>query len=80
MYILECLIINLRKLYLLKKNLKKEIFISGNFNILHPGHLRLLSFARNTGHKVVVGIFSDEVAGKLAYVKEIFRLESLKTN
>jgi glycerol-3-phosphate cytidylyltransferase-like family protein len=27
----------------------KTVFVSGNFNILHPRHLRLLRFARELG-------------------------------
>ncbi|MFZ5375338.1 MAG: PfkB family carbohydrate kinase [Campylobacterota bacterium] len=32
------------------------VFINGNFNILHPGHLRLLKFAKSNGAFLVVGI------------------------
>jgi rfaE bifunctional protein kinase chain/domain len=56
---------------------KKKIFISGNFNILHPGHLRLFRFAKKLGNKLFVGIFSDKVAGVDAYIKENLRYEAL---
>lgn len=33
------------------------VFVSGIFNILHPGHLRLLRFASECGDFLVVGVF-----------------------
>ncbi len=49
----------------LKKSLKDKtiVFISGNFNIVHPGHLRLINFARSCGDVLVVGLSTDECAG-----------------
>ena len=41
---------------------KKVVFVSGNFNIIHPGHIRLLSFARSCGDVLLVGLFSDGLA------------------
>jgi rfaE bifunctional protein kinase chain/domain len=32
------------------------VFVSGNFNIVHPGHLRLLKFAADCGDFLVVGV------------------------
>ena len=39
------------------------VFVSGNFNLLHPGHLRLLSFAADAGGLLVVGVNSDATPG-----------------
>ena len=39
------------------------VFVSGNFNILHPGHLRLLRFAAEAGGALVVGVNSDDTTG-----------------
>jgi rfaE bifunctional protein kinase chain/domain len=39
------------------------VFVSGNFNILHPGHLRLLSFAAEVGGPLVVGVNADDTVG-----------------
>jgi rfaE bifunctional protein kinase chain/domain len=39
------------------------VFVSGNFNILHPGHLRLLRFAAELGGTLVVGVNSDDTTG-----------------
>lgn len=57
-------------------NAKNLIFVSGNFNILHPGHLRLLRFARECGDFLVVGVLDAFSPG--AYIEENLRLESLQ--
>ena len=38
---------------------KKLVFTNGCFDILHRGHVSYLTFARNQGHALVVGINSD---------------------
>jgi rfaE bifunctional protein kinase chain/domain len=38
-------------------------FVSGNFNILHPGHLRLLRFAKGLADVLVVGLTPDTTSG-----------------
>ena len=58
----------------------KTTFVSGNFNILHPGHLRLLRFAKELGNHLVVAVHSDRIAGSAAHVPEVLRLESLLSN
>jgi rfaE bifunctional protein kinase chain/domain len=62
-----------------KKKQEKTTFVAGNFNILHPGHLRLLRFARELGYKLIVGVYSDLIAGNAALVKEHLRLDSIKS-
>lgn len=52
------------------------VFVSGNFNILHPGHLRLLSFAADVGGPLVVGINSDAQPG--VTMPQHVRLEGVK--
>ena len=54
--------------------------MSGTFNVLHPGHVRLLKFAKESGEKLVVGVLSDKVAGLSAHVPEEFRLEAVTMN
>ena len=49
------------------------VFVSGTFNVLHPGHLRLLKFAKDSGERLVVGVLSDRVAGVAAHVPQEFR-------
>jgi len=41
------------------------VFTNGCFDILHPGHIRLLRFAHGFGHPLVVGINSDESVRRL---------------
>lgn len=59
---------------------QKVVLVSGNFNILHPGHMRLLRFARECGEKLVVAVYSDRLAGKSAHLPEHLRLEGVKSN
>lgn len=55
---------------------RKIVFISGNFNVVHPGHLRLLNFAEDCGDILVVGVARDNTIGAL--VPEAMRLEGVK--
>ena len=55
---------------------KRVVFVSGNFNILHPGHLRLLRFAKECGDYLVVGVLDNQSAG--AMIDEKFRLEGIQ--
>jgi len=56
------------------------VMVTGIFNVLHPGHLRLFKFAKSRGQRLVVGVLSDDLAGHAAYVPESLRLEALNTN
>ena len=56
------------------------VLVYGNFNVIHPGHLRLLRFAKDCGNTLVVGVNSDEQAGKAALVSELDRLEGVLAN
>ena len=58
----------------------KVVLVSGNFNVLHPGHMRLLRFARECGTRLLVAVYSDRIAGKGAHVPEALRLEGLQSN
>ena len=59
---------------------KGIVFVSGKFNVLHPGHLRLLRFAKGAGKRLVVAIESDSLAGADAHVPELLRLEGIQSN
>ena len=39
--------------------MKKKIFVNGTFDILHPGHVALLTHARGLGDRLLVAIDSD---------------------
>lgn len=55
---------------------KRIVFVSGNFNVIHPGHLRLLNFAAECGDFLVVGVTGDDIPGAL--IPENLRLEGVK--
>ena len=55
------------------------VFVSGVFNIVHPGHLRLLKFAKEIGGRLIVGVDSDRVSGSAAHVPEKLRVEALQS-
>ena len=54
----------------------KKVFVSGDFNILHPGHLRLLKFAKESGEYLIVGVNCDSVSNK--GISQDIRLESIQ--
>jgi rfaE bifunctional protein kinase chain/domain len=57
-------------------NRKRIVFVSGNFNVIHPGHLRLLSFAAECGDFLVAGVAADNADGVV--VPEGLRLDGVK--
>lgn len=57
----------------------KTVLVSGAFNVLHPGHLRLLRFAKECGARLVVAVNSDRIAANSAHVPEQLRLEGLQS-
>ena len=38
----------------------KKIFVNGTFDLLHPGHLQLLNFAKSCGDYLIVAIDTDD--------------------
>ncbi len=64
---------------MVRENEMPTVFVSGIFNILHPGHIRLLRFARELGSRLVVAVTDDASAGSAASVPELLRLESVKS-
>ena len=59
--------------------MKKIAFVYGNFNIFHPGHLRLLKFAKESSDYLIVGVNSDKLANNSNLLEEDIRLESIKS-
>ncbi len=45
-----------KNLLALRNKGKRICFVSGNFNVLHTGHIRLLRFARELGDILIVGV------------------------
>lgn len=56
------------------------VFVSGHFNVLHPGHLRLFRFARESGDRLIVAVESDRIAGSASHVPQHLRLEGVSCN
>lgn len=54
---------------------RRIAFVSGNFNVVHPGHLRLLKFAADCGDFLVVGVNGGQAPGVV--VSEDLRLEGV---
>jgi rfaE bifunctional protein nucleotidyltransferase chain/domain len=65
----------------------KQIFVNGTFDILHPGHVQLLNYARGQGDDLIVAIDSDrrirDLKGKNRPINcehdRKFMLESLRS-
>ena len=65
----------------------KHIFVNGTFDVLHPGHVQLLNYAKSFGDTLTVGIDSDRrVAEKKGPSRPIyntkdrsFMLQNLKS-
>ena len=48
-----------------RKQGRKVVFTNGCFDLIHPGHVRLLETARAQGGILVVAVNSDESVGRL---------------
>ncbi len=53
-------------------------FISGHFNILHSGHLRLFKFAKNRSNRLIVGIYEKPLESRKEILPIKTRLDVLK--
>ena len=56
-------------------NHSRIVFVSGNFNIVHPGHLRLLRYAAECGDFLVIGVNTDGTEGVI--INEQLRLDGV---
>jgi len=43
-----------------KRNGRRVVFTNGCFDLLHPGHIKLLEAARSKGDALIVGLNSDD--------------------
>lgn len=55
------------------------VLVTGKFDILHPGHVRLLKFAKECGQKLIVAVFSDDSTNNSCQINEQARLELVKS-
>jgi len=58
----------------------KKVLVTGVFNVLHPGHVRLFRFASECGDHLVVAVQSDKTSTQPIYVNEQLRLEGVESN
>ena len=66
-----------------KNSSNKTVFISGKFEVLHPGHLRLFRFARELGDHLIVGVLSDKLAKEQTsqlIIPEDLRVEGVQSH
>ena len=59
-----------------ERGFKKMVFISGNFNVIHPGHQRVLRFAASCGDFLVVGVYCDKTG--MTILPEQYRWEGVR--
>jgi rfaE bifunctional protein kinase chain/domain len=57
---------------------RKTVFVFGDFDIVHPGHIRFLKFAAEQGDQLTVGIYDTEYSPN-AFVPNEERIEVLKS-
>ena len=56
---------HVKRIEKLSSKQEEIIFTNGVFDIIHTGHIELLTFAKSLGNKLVVGINSDAAVKKL---------------
>jgi len=54
------------------------VFVSGMFNVLHPGHFRFLKYASGLGNKLIVGVLSDRIVPEVT-IPQKERLQNLRS-
>ena len=55
----------------------KRVFVSGNFYLLHPGHLRFFNFAAELGDELIIAV--DPVLPSLDLPNVQDRIEAIKS-
>ncbi|TMN39607.1 ADP-heptose synthase [Pseudoalteromonas piscicida] len=61
------------------KKQHKTVLVIGNFDLLHPGHVRLLKFARECGDQLLVAVNKDCQMKIKSRVPEQHRLEMIQS-
>ena len=59
---------------------KIVVFVSGIFNVLHPGHLRLIDFAASQGDFLIIGVLNDDLSPSMSnsVIERISTMTELK--
>ena len=57
-----------------------KVFISGNFNVVHPGHIRLFKKARELGSTLVIGVISSSISPGAKLFPDSERLDAVSRN
>ena len=57
---------------------RKIVFTNGCFDLLHPGHIRYLSAARDLGDFLVIGLNSDDSVSRLKGPKRPIQKENVR--
>ena len=55
----------------------KKVLITGHFNVVHAGHLRLFKYAKNFAKNLIVAVENDKLAKNKAIINEKLRLEGV---
>lgn len=58
----------------------KKVFVNGTFDVLHPGHMSLLTYASNCGDELLVAIDSDERVKEKKGLKRPINNEDTRAN
>ena len=58
----------------------KHVLVIGVFNVLHPGHIRMLRFARECGDHLTVAVQSNKTSLQTIHVDEKLRLDGVLSN
>lgn len=56
----------------------KKVLITGHFNVVHAGHIRLFKYAKNFANNLIVAVENDKLAKNKAIIKEKLRLDGVK--
>jgi rfaE bifunctional protein kinase chain/domain len=60
-----------------KKRKYESALITGHFNILHPGHIRIFKFAKSIAKNLTIGVEPNEFNKESIFIDEKERLDSI---
>ena len=63
----------------MNNNSQRNILVIGNFDVLHPGHIRLLNFAKECGDRLTVAVNADKCMPQGSQITQSHRLEVIKS-